>query len=71
MQALSAGGEKVMEGQGEEGKDAAAKQAAEEWRRRFGREGHEGSYARHDGGEAQGEEPPEEPSRTSPPGSSA
>ena len=58
-----------MEGQGEEGRDAAAQQAAEEWRRRFGREGHEGSYAQHQEGEVkQGQrpEPPAEPSRTSP-----
>jgi hypothetical protein len=31
----------------EEGRDPEAQRAAEEWRRRFGREGHEGSYARH------------------------
>jgi hypothetical protein len=60
-----------MEGQGEEGRDPAARQAAEEWRRRFGREGHEGSYARHEDGEASDDKPapPEEPSRTSPAGS--
>lgn len=30
-----------------EGLNPAARQAAEAWQRRFGREGHEGSYARH------------------------
>jgi hypothetical protein len=33
---------------GNEGRDPAARDAAEAWQRRFGREGHEGSYARHD-----------------------
>lgn len=37
-----------MEQEGKEGDDPAAREAAEEWRRRFGREGHEGSYARHE-----------------------
>jgi hypothetical protein len=62
-----------MERQDEEGKDPAAQQAAEEWRRRFGREGYEGSYAQHDGGEAGEEKPaaPDEPSRTSLPDSGA
>ena len=55
-----------MEEQGEEGKDPAAQQAAEEWRRRFGREGYEGSYAQHENGEDDKPAPPEEPSRTSP-----
>jgi hypothetical protein len=32
---------------GEEGRDPAAREAAEAWQRRFGREGHEGSYALH------------------------
>ena len=32
---------------GEEGRDPAAREAAEEWQRRFGRGGHEGSYAPH------------------------
>lgn len=31
-----------------EGQDPRARDAAEAWQRRFGREGHEGSYARHD-----------------------
>jgi hypothetical protein len=63
----------AMESQGNEGKDPAAQAAAEEWRRRFGREGHEGSYARHDDGEASDDKPapPEEPSRTSAEDSSA
>ncbi|WP_300975371.1 hypothetical protein [Sphingomonas sp. LHG3406-1] len=38
-----------------EGEDPAARKAAEEWRQRFGREGHEGSHAPHDFGS--GEEP--------------
>jgi hypothetical protein len=55
-----------MEQDKEEGQDPAAQQAAEEWRRRFGREGHEGSYAQH-GSEADDKPAPdEEPSRTSP-----
>lgn len=33
---------------GGEGQDPRAQAAAEEWRQRFGREGHEGSYAQHD-----------------------
>lgn len=33
-----------------EGDDPRARQAAADWQRRFGREGHEGSYARHDDG---------------------
>ena len=48
----------------EEGADPAAQQAAEEWRRRFGREGHEGSYATDV--EPDETEKPAEPSRTSP-----
>ena len=32
---------------GNEGSDPAAREAAQAWQRRFGREGHEGSYARH------------------------
>jgi hypothetical protein len=57
-----------MEQDKEEGQDPAAQQAAEEWRRRFGREGHEGSYAQH-GSEADDKPAPdEEPSRTSPSG---
>jgi hypothetical protein len=66
-------GVNAMESQGDEGKDPAAQAAAEEWRRRFGREGHEGSYAQHDDGEASDEKPafPDEPSRTFPEDSSA
>lgn len=30
-----------------EGQDPRAREAASEWQRRFGREGHEGSYAQH------------------------
>ena len=33
---------------GNEGRDPAARDAARAWQERFGREGHEGSYARHD-----------------------
>lgn len=57
-----------MDKQDQEGRDPAAQRAAEEWRRRFGREGHEGSYAQHEDGEG-GENkitPPDEPSRTTP-----
>ena len=55
-----------MDQQGNEGSEPAAKQAAEEWRKRFGREGHEGSYAQHDEEEGAGAvTPPAEPSRTS------
>ena len=55
-----------MEQDKEEGQDPAAQQAAEEWRRRFGREGHEGSYAQH--GSETDDKPAsdEEPSRPSP-----
>lgn len=55
-----------MEQDKEEGQNPAAQQAAEEWRRRFGREGHEGSYAQH---APEADDKPasdEEPSRTSP-----
>jgi hypothetical protein len=57
-----------MQKQEEEGLDPAAQAAAEEWRKRFGREGHEGSYAQHQDSEEGGDEPqaPEETSRTSP-----
>lgn len=33
---------------GGEGQDPRAHQAARDWQHRFGREGHEGSYAQHD-----------------------
>ena len=33
---------------GGEGQDPRAQDAARDWQRRFGREGHEGSYAQHD-----------------------
>ena len=53
-----------MHKQDEEGQDPAARAAAEEWRRRFGREGHEGSYAQHADTEVDDNKlkPPEEPS---------
>ena len=61
-----------MQRDSNEGKDSAAQQAAKDWRKRFGREGHEGSYAQHEGGEAGDEKPaPEGTSRTSRQGSSA
>ncbi len=63
-----------MQDKSNEGADPSAQEAAEEWRRRFGREGHEGSYAPQFGGEGkQADERTlgEAPSRTSPPGSSA
>ncbi len=51
----------------QEGSDPAAQQAADDWRRRFGREGHEGSYAQHEeDAEVRPEaEPPAKPNRTS------
>jgi hypothetical protein len=58
-----------MHDQQDEGADPAAQAAAEEWRRRFGREGHEGSYAQHGNGKAAADDQPEptvETSRTSP-----
>ncbi len=57
-----------MQKEEEEGLDPAAQAAAEEWCKRFGREGHEGSYAQHQDGEEGGDESqaPEETSRTSP-----
>jgi hypothetical protein len=56
-----------MDRQDGEGSDPEAQRAAEEWRRRFGREGYEGSYAPHDDGEASDDKPTalEEPNRTS------
>ena len=54
-----------MEQDKQEGMDPVARQAAEEWRRRFGREGHEGSYAQHGGDAGTEETPAKEPSRTS------
>jgi hypothetical protein len=36
-----------MSDYGNEGRDPAARDAAEAWQRRLGREGHEGSYAKH------------------------
>ena len=53
-----------MEQDEQEGADPAARQAAKEWRKRFGREGHEGSYAPQLPEEGHDEEP--DPSRTSP-----
>ena len=49
----------------QEGQDPRAQRAAEEWRKRFGREGHEGSYAQHGDGAGSEKPPPTEPSRTS------
>jgi len=56
---------RAMSNEEGEGSDPAARRAAEEWRKRFGREGHEGSYAQHDDEAAPAEVPAKEPSRTS------